>query len=50
LITNAAPLLVPGRNPDYAFAKYEEIITKPIKPTYDGSSDNLVPFLNRLEK
>jgi hypothetical protein len=36
--------------PDYhSMAKYEEIITKPLRPTYDGSSDGLIPFLNRLD-
>lgn len=33
----------------YNNAKYEDIISKPIKPLYDGSSEQLVPFLNRLE-
>lgn len=33
----------------YNNAKYEEIICRPIKPLYDGSPDQLVPFLNRLD-
>jgi hypothetical protein len=38
------------RLPDYhSLAKYEEIISRPIKPSYDGSSDGLIPFLNRLD-
>jgi hypothetical protein len=35
--------------PDYYnIAKYEDIICKGLKPLYDGSSKNLIPFLNRL--
>jgi hypothetical protein len=33
----------------YNNAKYEEIICKPIKPIYDGSAEQLVPFLNCLD-
>jgi hypothetical protein len=33
----------------YNNAKYEDIISKPMKPPYDGSSDQLIPFLNRLD-
>jgi hypothetical protein len=33
----------------YNIAKYEDIICKGIKPPYDGSSDQLIPFLNRLD-
>lgn len=33
----------------YNNAKYEDIICRPIKPTYDGSPDTLIPFLNRLD-
>jgi hypothetical protein len=33
----------------YNNAKYEDIISKPIKPPYDGSSEQLIPFLNRLD-
>jgi hypothetical protein len=32
----------------YNNAKYEDIICRPIKPLYDGSPEQLVPFLNRL--
>jgi len=36
--------------PDFhSLAKYEEIITKPICPAYDGLPDGLIPFLNRLD-
>jgi hypothetical protein len=38
------------RLPDcHSMAKYEEIITKPLRPTYEGASDGLIPFLNRLD-
>jgi hypothetical protein len=41
---------VPLKPPEYyTNAKYEDIISKPIKPLYDGSSEHLVPFLNRLD-
>jgi hypothetical protein len=30
-------------------AKFEDIICRPIKPLYNGTADNLVPFLNRLD-
>jgi hypothetical protein len=33
----------------YNNAKYEDIISKPIKLPYDGSSEQLIPFLNRLD-
>lgn len=33
----------------YNNAKYEDLISKPLKPPYDGSSEQLVPFLNRLD-
>jgi hypothetical protein len=33
----------------YNNAKYEDIISKPIKPPSDGSSEQLIPFLNRLD-
>jgi hypothetical protein len=29
----------------YNNAKYEDIVCKAIKPSYDGSKDNLIPFL-----
>jgi hypothetical protein len=32
----------------YNNAKYKDIICKPIKPSYNGSSEQLLPFLNRL--
>jgi hypothetical protein len=36
--------------PDYfGNAKYEDIVCKPLKPFYDGTPDNLVSFLNRLD-
>jgi hypothetical protein len=28
---------------------YEDIISKPLKPLYNGSSEQLIPFLNRLD-
>jgi hypothetical protein len=38
------------KTPDYYnIAKYEDIVCKGIKPSYDGSPDNLIPFLNRLD-
>ncbi len=38
------------KTPDYYnIAKYEDIICKGIKPAYDGSPDQLIPFLNRLD-
>jgi hypothetical protein len=41
---------IPHKLPEYYNnAKYEDIISKPIKPLYDGSSEQLVPFLNRLD-
>ncbi len=33
----------------YNTAKYEDLISKPIKPVYDSSSEQLVPFLNWLD-
>jgi hypothetical protein len=30
--------------------KNEDIITKPIKPKFDGFTDALVPILNRLDR
>jgi hypothetical protein len=36
-------------NDHYNNAKYEDIICRPIKPAYDGTADQLVPFLNRLD-
>jgi hypothetical protein len=33
----------------YNNAKYEDVIFRPIKPIYDGSPEQLVPFLNRLD-
>jgi hypothetical protein len=33
----------------YTNAKYEDLACKPIKPLYDGSPEQLVPFLNRLD-
>jgi hypothetical protein len=33
----------------YNNACYEDIICHPIKPPYDGSPDQLIPFLNRLD-
>jgi hypothetical protein len=39
-----------AKSPDYYnIAKYEDIICKGIKPAYDGSPDNLIPFLNRID-
>jgi hypothetical protein len=36
--------------PDYYnIAKYEDIICRGIKPPYDGTPDQLIPFLNRLD-
>jgi hypothetical protein len=40
----------PTSIPDYlSNAKYEDIACRPIKPLYDCTEDNLVPFLNRLD-
>jgi hypothetical protein len=33
----------------YNNAKYEDIACKPIKPLYDGSEDQLIPFLTLLD-
>jgi hypothetical protein len=33
----------------YSNAKYEEISCKAIKPLYNGSEENLIPFLTKLE-
>jgi hypothetical protein len=33
----------------YANAKYEEISCKAITPNYDGTEENLIPFLTRLD-
>ncbi len=39
-----------AKPPDYYnIAKYEDIIWKGIKPAYDRSPDNLVPFLNCID-
>jgi hypothetical protein len=39
-----------SNNPAYFNnAKYEDICCKPIKPLYDGSESNLMPFLLRLD-
>jgi hypothetical protein len=44
------PSLSNRRPPEYYNnAKYEDIISKPLKPLYDGSSEQLIPFLNRLD-
>jgi hypothetical protein len=42
---------IPTRKPPeyYNNAKYEDINSKPIKPLYDGSSEQLIPFLNQLD-
>ena len=46
----AGPRLSSSSLPDFhSLAKYEEIITKPICPAYDGLPDGLIPFLNRLD-
>jgi hypothetical protein len=46
---NVANIITPAKAPDYYNnARYEDIICKPVKPAYDGSADQLVPFLNRL--
>ncbi len=38
------------KNPEYYNnVKYEDIISKPLKPSYDGSAEHLIPFLNRLD-
>jgi hypothetical protein len=50
--TTALGLIPSGtqRLPDFhSLAKYEEIISKPLRPAYDGSPDGLIPFLNRLD-
>jgi hypothetical protein len=48
--TTAANIVTPAKAPDYYNnARYEDIICKPVKPAYDGSADQLVPFLNRLD-
>jgi hypothetical protein len=40
----------PTSTPDYfTSAKYEDLTCRPIKPLYGRTSDNLVPFLNRLD-
>jgi hypothetical protein len=45
-----AKIITPAKAPDYYNnARYEDIICKPIKPVYDGTADQLVPFLNRLD-
>jgi hypothetical protein len=33
----------------YSNVKYTEISCKPIKPSSDGSKENLIPFLTRLD-
>jgi len=39
-----------SRPPDYyTNAKFEDIATRPLKPIYDGSPEQLVPFLNHLD-
>jgi hypothetical protein len=39
-----------SHHPDYYHnAKFEDIATRPLKPVYDGSPAQLVPFLNRLD-
>jgi len=42
------PVPPPVHQLDFAIAKYEDIITKPIKPKFDGFTDSRVPMLNRL--
>jgi len=38
------------RPPDYyTNAKFEDLVTRPLKPTYDGSPAQLMPFLNSLD-
>lgn len=52
-LSNSSGISLPTttiKNPEYYNnAKYEDIISKPIKPNYDGSSEQLIPFLNRLD-
>jgi hypothetical protein len=53
------PLTTPGPTPPsktstrqpsyYNNAKYEDIACKPIKPLYDGSEEQLIPFLTLLD-
>jgi len=43
------PSMRPTLPSSYTNAKYEEISCRTIKPTYDGSEDQLVPFLTRLD-
>jgi len=55
LPTPPSPLPSPPRQPPaitpdfFSNAKYEDIVCKPFKPQFDGTPDNLVPFLNRLD-
>ncbi len=38
------------KNPEYYNnAKYEDIISKPLKPSYDGLPELLIPFINWLD-
>jgi hypothetical protein len=47
---SATNFTAPTKTTDYYNnACYEDIICKPLKPTYDGTADQLVPFLNRLD-
>lgn len=40
----------PNKRPAYyTNAKFEEIASRAIKPTYDGSEDQLIPFLSRVD-
>jgi hypothetical protein len=55
-LNNPPPTPVPPIPPSqrkppeyYNNAKYEDIISKPLKPLYDGSSEQLIPFLNCLD-
>jgi hypothetical protein len=39
-----------SRHPDnYNNAKFEDLATRPLKPIYEGSPKQLVPFLNCLD-
>jgi hypothetical protein len=47
--TTASLLPAPPTPAYYNNVKFEEITCKPLKPSYDGSEEGLIPFLTRLD-
>jgi hypothetical protein len=49
-LTQQSTLIAQPKHPDYySNARYKDIICKTIKLAYNGTADQLVPFLNKLD-